>query len=271
MRALRLSELRPIVLKIGGSVLTDKNGELAARTAEMNRLVDEIQRANVQNLMIVHGGGSFGHPVAEKYGIKEGFKEENQKIGFAETHHVMTVLNGLFMDALVWCNVPAVSITPSSCITTRKGRIQTFDETPLKKLTKMGFVPVMYGDAVFDMDLGFTILSGDQLVSYLATRFNAERIIIGVDVDGLYDADPKVEKSAKMHKHLTLAELKMLQNKICKPTACDVTGGMLGKITELMPAIEQGIPTVIVNATKPNYIYRALKRETADGTLIEKV
>jgi isopentenyl phosphate kinase len=37
-----------------------------------------------------------------------------------------------------------------------------------------------------------------------------------------------------------------------------------------LPAIEQGIPTVIVNATKPNYIYKALKRETVDGTLIEK-
>jgi len=182
----------------------------------------------------------------------------------------MTVLNGLFMDALIWRNVPAVSITPSSCIITKKGRIQLFEENPLKTLLKMGFLPVMYGDAVFDTELGFTILSGDQLVSYIATRFNAERIIIGVDVDGLYDADPKVEKTAKMFRHLTLAELKTLQNKFGKPTACDVTGGMFGKIAELMPAIEQGIPTTIVNATKPNYIYKALKGEKVEGTLIEK-
>jgi len=270
MRVLRLSELKPVLLKIGGSVITDKSGELAARTKDMSRLVEEIQEANVQNLIIVHGGGSFGHPVAQKYAIKEGFKEESQKIGFAETHHVMTVLNGLFMDALIWRNVPAVSITPSSCIITKKGRIQCFEEDPLKMLLKIGFLPVMYGDAVFDTELGFTILSGDQLVSYIATRFNAERIIIGVDVDGLYDADPKVEKTAKMFRHLTLAELKTLQNKFGEPTACDVTGGMFGKIAELMPAIEQGIPATIVNATKPNYIYNALKGEKVEGTLIEK-
>jgi isopentenyl phosphate kinase len=270
MRVSKLSELKPIVLKIGGSVITDKNGELAARMQEMHRLVEEIQRANVRNLIIVHGGGSFGHPVAQQYAIKEGFREENQKIGFAETHHVMTVLNGLFMDALIWRNVPAVSITPSSCIITKKGRIQCFEEDPLKMLSKMGFLPVMYGDAIFDTELGFTILSGDQLVSYIATRFNAERIIIGVDVDGLYNADPRVEKTAKMFRHLTLAELKILQNKLGKPTACDVTGGMFGKIAELMPAIEQGIPATIVNATKPNYIYKALKGEKVEGTLIEK-
>jgi len=265
-----LSVLKPVILKIGGSVITDKKGELAARTQEMSRLVEEIRKASVQNLIIVHGGGSFGHPVAQKYAIKEGFKEENQKIGFAETHHVMTVLNGLFMDALIWNNVSAVSITPSSCVITKKGRIQRFEENPLIMLLRMGFLPVMYGDAVFDTDLGFTILSGDQLVSYIATRLNAERIIIGVDVDGLYDADPKGETNAKLFAHLTLKELKALQNRLGEPTACDVTGGMFGKIAELIPAIEQGISATIVNATKPNYIYKALKGEKVEGTLIEK-
>jgi len=270
MRVLRLSELKPTILKIGGSVITDKSGELTARMQDISRLAEEIQNANVQNLIIIHGGGSFGHPLARQYAITAGFKEENQRIGFAETHHVMTVLNGLFMDALIWHNIPAVSITPSSCIITKKERIHGFEENLLKMLLKLGFLPVMYGDAVLDTELGFTILSGDQLVSYIATRLNAERIIMGVDVDGLYDADPKVEKTAKMFKHFTLEELKKLRGKLGKPTACDVTGGMFGKIAELLPAIEKGIPVTIVNATKPNYIYKALKREKVKGTLIEK-
>lgn len=266
----RLSEIRPTILKIGGSVITDKNGELAARTQEINRLAEEIQKANIHNLIIVHGGGSFGHPSAERYAIKDGFKEDSQKIGFSETHHVMTVLNGLFMDSLIWHNVPAVSVTPSSCLLTENGRIRHFEDTLLRTLLKMGFTPVLYGDAVLDTKLGFTILSGDQIVSALATRLNAERIIMGVDVDGLYNADPKVEKTAKMFKHLTLEELKKLQNTIDKPAACDVTGGMFGKISELLPAIEHKIPVTIVNATKPNHVYKALDGETVEGTIVEK-
>jgi len=270
MREQGLSELKPIILKIGGSVITDKSGELAARMQDISRLAEEIRAANVKNLVIVHGGGSFGHPIAQKYGITAGFKQENQKIGFAETHHIMTVLNGLFMDALIWREVPAVSITPSSCIITKQGRIQCFEEAPLRILLKMGFLPVTFGDAVLDIELGFTILSGDQLVSHIATRFNAKQIIIGVDVDGLYDADPKVKKTAKRFTHLTLEELKKLQGNLGKPAACDVTGGMFGKIAELIPAIEKGIPVKIVNAAKPNYIYKALTEEKVEGTIIEK-
>ena len=270
MRASELNQRETVILKVGGSVITDKNNELAPQTQVMNRLAEEIQKANVKNLVIVHGGGSFGHPTAQKYAIKDGLKDDKQILGFAETHHVMTVLNGLFMDALVWHNIPAVSITPSSCMTTEMGRIKFFDETILKMLLKMGFLPVLYGDTTLDEKLGFTILSGDQIVSHIARKFDAERIIIGVDVDGLYDADPKVAENAKMYSHLTLQELKKLQDKLGEPTACDVTGGMFGKMTELVPAIEQGIPVTIVNGTKQDYIYKALSGEKVEGTIIEK-
>jgi isopentenyl phosphate kinase len=180
------------------------------------------------------------------------------------------VLNGLFMDALIWRNIPAVSITPSSCIITKNGRIQYFEDAPLKMMLKMGFLPVLYGDAVLDSSLGFAILSGDQLVSVLATKLNAERVIIGVDVDGLYNDDPKVKKSAKMFKHLTLEELWELQGKVSMSAASDVTGGMFGKMAELSKVVEQGIPVAIVNASKPDYIYKALKREKVKSTLIKK-
>ncbi len=209
-----MSEPKPTILKIGGSVITDKNGELSAKTGEIDRLTQEIRQANVKNLIIVHGGGSFGHPAAERYAIKSGYKEESQKIGFSQTHHYMTVLNGLFMDALIWHDVPSMSITPSSCIITENGRIRSFEDAPLRTLMKMNFTPVLYGDAVFDTKIGFTILSGDQLVSALALRFNATRIIMGVDEDGVYDADPKAQKTAKLFDHLTLPELRHLQPKL---------------------------------------------------------
>lgn len=270
MRELELSQAKLTILKIGGSVITDKSKELGAQMEVISRLADEICNANNQNLIIVHGGGSFGHPVAQKYSIKDGFKEENQIIGFAETHHVMTVLNGLFMDALIWRGFPAISITPSSCIMTCNGRICHFEDAPIRHLLKMSFTPVLYGDAVFDTSLGFTILSGDQLTAFLALQFNARNILIGVDVDGLYDSDPKTNAEAKMFEHLTLEELKKIQGRIGELNVCDVTGGMSNKIAELIPAVEQGIPVLIVNAAKPKSIYKALKGEKVKGTLIEK-
>lgn len=266
-----MSEKKPIILKIGGSVITDKNGELAARTEVINRLVEETQKAEIKNLIIVHGGGSFGHPTAQKYGIIRGLKEDSQKVGFAETHHVMTVLNGLVMDALVWHSIPAFSIAPSCCVVAENGRIRLCEDKILKSLLKMGIIPVLYGDVILDEKLGFTVLSGDQIVAYLAMKFDADKIVIGLDTDGLYDTDPKVTKNAKLYSHLTLSELDEVKSKLTGSIAADVTGGMLGKITELIPAIEHGIPVEMVNAAKPNRVYKALIGEKGEGTIIEKV
>jgi isopentenyl phosphate kinase len=266
----KLSEAKPIILKIGGSVITDKDGELAAKTEDINRIAEEIKRADAENLIIVHGGGSFGHPTAQKYGIKDGLKDPSQKLGFAETHHVMTVLNGLIMDALVWHEIPSLSITPSSVILTENGRIKFFDETVIRKCMQMGFVPVLYGDAVLDEKLGFTVLSGDQIVAYLAVKMKAEKIVIGVDTDGLYEADPKVDKTAKPYLKLNLEQLKKVQTKIGKAQTTDVTGGMAGKIAELIPAVEQGVNVQIVNATRNLRVLRGLTGERIEGTIIEK-
>lgn len=266
-----MNDAKPVILKIGGSAITDKTGLLAAKTDIINRLAEEIKRADLDNLIIVHGGGSFGHPSAQKYGIKDGYKEEpTQKLGFAETHHVMTVLNGLVMDALIWHEVPAISIAPSSCFITENAKVKFFDETVLKAMAKMVFTPVLYGDAVLDDKLGFTILSGDQLVTYLALKYKAEKIVIGVDTDGLFDFDPKTNPEAKPYKHLTLEELKKLQPKLGKAAGTDVTGGMQGKIAELIPAIDAGIPVTITGATKALSIYRALTDQSVLGTIIEK-
>src|SRR3990170_1555501 len=211
-----MSETRPVILKIGGSVITDKDGNLAAKTEVINRLAEEVAKANVKNLIVVHGGGSFGHPTAQKHGIKDGFRHDGQRIGFAETHHVMTVLNGLVMDAFVWHEIPAVSIAPSSCVITENGRIKQFEDAAFRVLLKMEFTPVLYGDTTVDEKLGFTVLSGDQLVTYLALKFNACKIIMAVDTDGLYDADPKADKNAKLYTYLTLVELKKIQENLTK-------------------------------------------------------
>lgn len=183
----------------------------------------------------------------------------------------MTTLNRLVVDSLIRHNIPAIAMPPSSCIITRAGRIDSFEERPLIKMLETGFLPVLYGDAVLDWNVAFTILSGDQLVSYLAMSLNAERIIIGADVDGLYTADPKTDPSAKRIPHLTPTGLKKLQQKVREPRVTDVTGGMLRKIEELIPAVEHGIPVIIVNATKPGNIYKALKGEQVVGTMIERV
>ena len=262
--------IKPTVLKLGGSVITDKEKPATANLEAIERLADEIARANVSSLILVHGGGSFGHPVAKQYNLTEGYGDPAQVTGFSETHRAMTKLNSLVMEALISRGVNAVVVQPSSCVVTKAGRIQSMEQKPMKRMMDMGLVPVLYGDVVLDSKKGFAILSGDQLVSSLAINFGASRIIMGGDVDGLYTADPKTSKSARLIQRVTLEELKAQKHDIEGSKATDVTGGMLGKMRELVPAIEQNIQALIVNATKPLRVYKALRGEEVVGTVIEK-
>ena len=261
---------KPTVLKLGGSVITVKDRDSTPNKKAIIRLAEEIARSDVKSLIIVHGGGSFGHPVAKQYKINKGYNDSSQIIGFSKTHQAMTTLNNLIIDSLIGQNIPAIEIQPSSCVITKSGRIQVMEQEPLTKLLRIGFVPVLYGDAVLDSDTGFAILSGDQLVSTLAIRLDACRIIIGADVDGICAADPKIDPSVKLFHHISLSELKKLQPNVGKAKATDVTGGMFGKIMELIPAIEQKIKVIIVNATKPNNVCKALKGEKVVGTIIKE-
>ncbi len=137
---------------------------------------------------------------------------------------------------------------------------------PMLKMLKTGFVPVMYGDVVPDLTLGFTILSGDQLIANLASDLAAKRIIVGVDVDGLYTADPKLDPKAQLIASLNLQELNRFQLAVGGSTSLDVTGGMFGKIAELMPIVEKGVEVIIINAGVPNRVYQALTNRGVVGT-----
>jgi len=262
-------DTKPIVLKLGGSAITDKTNLKTARPDVIERLAQEISDASISRLVIVHGGGSFGHPFAEKYRINDGYKNASQIIGFAETHEAMTELNKMVVEALIRHNIPAVSIAPSSFIVTKRRRIEKLDINIIAKLLDMKFVPILYGDAVLDSEQGFAILSGDQLITQLAIAFGAERIVIGVGVDGFYTADPSTP-DAKLIPRVSLGEMRTLLNRAGKSEATDVTGGMKQKIIELIPAIEHGIHAVMVNAATANNIRRTLRDQPVRGTVFIK-
>jgi len=258
------------VLKLGGSVITKKEKPLTANLKAIERLSREISEAKVSRIIFIHGGGSFGHPLAKQYALKEGYKEKSQLLGFSKTRQAMVTLNKLVVNALIRQNIAAVQLQPSAFVVTKSGRIGLIEEQPLRKLLEIGLMPVLYGDAVFDFDLGFTILSGDQLAATLAMKLGANQIILGIDVNGLHTSDPKSDPSARLIRRITLHELKNMLHEIEEAKVTDVTRGMLGKISELMPAVEKGIPALIVNAAKPNNIYKALKGEEVTGTTVVK-
>ncbi len=257
------------VLKLGGSVVTVKEEPMTPHTENIRRLAGEIASASPRGLVVVHGGGSFGHPLAKRHAISEGYSSPEQVPGFSRTHQAMVALNRIMVDTLLDASVPAVSVSPSSFIVTDGGRIGEVDFGTVQRFMESEMVPVLHGDAVLDRVKGFTILSGDQLAVRLALDLGADQLIFGADVDGVYTADPKLDPQARLIERLSLSELDEMVE-IGDALATDVTGGMLGKIREAASAVDAGIEVSIVNASEPGRVLKALRGENVTGTLLTR-
>jgi len=259
---------KPVVLKLGGSVITDKSREFTPNLTNISRLAKEIYRSGLKSLVLVHGGGSYGHPLAFKYGFSGEGVEERRVEGVSEIHLAMSRLNNIVTEEMIKAGVKAVGVHPSSCIVARSGKIELFEDEPIKGMLRCGLIPILFGDVVFDLERRFTIISGDQIVSTLAVKLNSPQIIIGTDVDGLYTRDPKLYPDAKLIRFIRLSELEEIRESIGESTVTDVTMGMYGKVNELLPAIERGVTVKVINATVPDRLFKALKNMEVLGTVI---
>jgi len=258
-----------VILKLGGSVITDKNKYMTADKKNIARLVKEIADARKKmkfDLIIVHGAGSFGHMPVKKHGIKDGIFNEKHKLGFADTNYSCTVLSQHIVAALLKEKIPAIVVTPLVVLSHSNKKMKDFDTKVVSTLLKSGYVPVMRGDVVLDDIIGGSISSGDEQVPYLANALHANKMIYGVDVDGIFTADPKTNKNAKLIPLITKSNITRVLSSLEEAKTHDVTGGMKGKITELLN--NASVPIYIVNARKPRCMKKILLNEKIEGTEI---
>lgn len=261
-----------MILKIGGSALTVKDAKKPTiDEINLERIADEISYYD-DDMIIVHGAGSYGHIHAKKYAIGEEIlnSEENQyKIeGLSRIQASVQLLNYMFVEKLIEKGIPAVGIKPSSFVMTDNHRISVCDTSIIRRYIDEGFVPVFYGDAVLDLNdaIKFAILSGDQITTYLAKEMKADRVILSSDVDGIYTDNPKTNPNAELMDIVTKdSKVTLTENK----NQADVTGGMAGKINELLTLAEEGIESLIINAEKEGNIRAAVSGQKVKGTLIK--
>src|SRR5258707_9570590 len=149
------------LIKLGGSLITDKRESQHFRADVTHRVAHEIASAMAAvpdlKLLIGHGSGSFGHVVAEKYGTIRGVRSAEDWRRFAEVATIARRLNSLVVEALVEAGLPVLSIQPSSSATCIDGKLTSMDIAPIQTALAHGLVPVIYGDVAIDSQRGGTI------------------------------------------------------------------------------------------------------------------
>jgi isopentenyl phosphate kinase len=221
-----------IVLKLGGSVITDKDrpetldGEALDLAADaVAAAVDGDPAATTEDLVVVHGGGSFGHHNASDHGVSTTAGTHDAG-AVHDIHGAMKTLNAFVCSRLLERRVSAVPIHPFSAGQRDEAGELHLPTEQIETLLEEGFVPVLHGDVIAHAGKGVTIVSGDELVTELARALDADRIGLCSTVPGVLDDDDAVID--RIDEYATVTAV------LGESESTDVTGGMAAKVRALL-------------------------------------
>jgi len=242
-----------ILIKLGGSIITNKEKPLSARRKTIDRILNQIKHIKEPKIL-VHGGGSYGHYWSVKYDMHTKPAKYDMR-GVSIVKNSMVDLNKIILDSAVKNRVNAYCLPPTDFMSVNKpvkNKILTMNE-----IAKSGLTPITYGDALWFGQKKSYILSGDVIMSIIAKTLRPRLSVFVLNVDGVY--------SDLKSKNL-IYDFKKEKPKISKNTI-DVTGGMSRKITEASKISRNGLKVFFVNGNKPKRIIDAVSGKKFEGTI----
>jgi isopentenyl phosphate kinase len=242
-----------ILIKLGGSIITNKEKPLSARRKTIDNILNQIKRIREPKIL-VHGGGSYGHYWSVKYDMHTKPAKYDMR-GVSIVKNSMIDLNKIILDSAVKNRINAYCLPPTDFMNGNKpikNKILTINE-----IAKSGLTPVTYGDALWFGQKKSYILSGDAIMSMIGKILKPRLSIFILDVDGVYSNT----KSKKLIRDFKKEKPIISKNKI------DVTGGMTRKITEATNMSKSGLKVFFVNGNKPKRILDAVSGKKFEGTI----
>jgi len=150
-------------------------------------------------------------------------------------------------------------IPPFPLASLTDGKIENFPLEVIKKTLNSGHAVITHGDVCYDSIRGASILSGDTIMTYLATQLKASSVFVGTDVDGVLDANPNENPNAKIIPIISENNKEEALRVAGPSNSTDVTGGMAKKIHDLFLISQLGIEVVIFNLSAPGRLKGLLK------------
>ncbi len=250
--------MKPMILvKLGGSVITDKGRYRTFDRETTGRLAAEIA-ASGEKVLLVHGAGSFGHMLAKEHRLHLGITDRSQLMGASKVMSDVRELDLEVCRCLSENGLPVVPLPPASCAIMCDGSLETLDLEVFRRYMGREMVPVTYGDVVWDAARGMSICSGDQLMMVLAKEFHPSKVIFVTDVDGVYTIDPKQDPTAKLIERVDRDILDSLPR---TARNVDVTGSIFAKIQYMIEMAGTTSECLVMNGKVPGRLEAALRGE----------
>lgn len=179
---------RRILLKLTGEALLGAHTFGFSREALQHYAtqIKEIVALNVQVGIVLGGGNLFRGRTIKDLGINAITAD---KIGM-----LSTIINALaFRDFLIEENMKAIVLSAREI----PGMVEGFEQQKAVRYLEEGFVVLFAGGT------GNPLVSTDSAASLRAIEIQADILLKGTNVDGVYNADPSHNPHAKLYHHIS--------------------------------------------------------------------
>jgi isopentenyl phosphate kinase len=154
------------VVKLGGSSITFKERTFSVDEDALSNISSALSNFNGR-LFVVHGGGSWGHPVAAAHGLSS-FSYSNDIRGASRTRLAMLELTKRVQRSLIDHGLNVFFFPPQHLESMLND---------LEGIYQLKAVPLTYGDVIYEREKGYRIIGGDEIISRLAASQKINRVL----------------------------------------------------------------------------------------------
>lgn len=238
-----------IVIKIGTSTLAHKTGRLNIRRMEnLVKVIADLQNGGRQVTLVSSGAIGLG---MSKLGMQTRPTETRLKqacaaVGQCELMYIYDKLFGEYNLTVAQLLLTKYNIDSPR----RQNVVNTFEQ-----LLSRNVIPVVNeNDTVAIDELELEFGENDTLAAHVALLCKADMLVILSDIDGFYDANPKLDPNAKLIPVVNeiTDEVRQLAGGAVSGLG---TGGMITKLNAAEMTMAEGIDTVLLNGRNPKILY----------------
>ena len=246
------SDAKRIVVKIGTNILTKDSGVDTGYVRRVARQISELLRTGRQVVIVSSGAIGMGSGQLEKAG-----KVKNIKMRQAYAAIGQPLLMAEWRKSFLRYGVTVAQVLVTAEVLNHRKTYLNLRNS-IETLLKLGVVPVLNeNDSVSTDEIGSAFGDNDKLSALVASKIDADVLIMLSDIDALYDKDPR--KSAQARAIAAVYEITedIIRSAGGRGSGLG-TGGMKTKIEAAKIAADAGCRMVLANGRAKNVVGRIM-------------
>ena len=258
------SRIRRVVVKVGTATLSKGAGIDSDYVDSMAAQLVALQKSGRQVLLVTSGAIGLG---AGELGLLERPTDVRMRQACAAIGQP-TLMNE-YKRAFGVYRVPVGQILlTNDVLSDRQGYLNL--RSTVETLLSLGGIPVFNeNDTISIAEISRAFGDNDRLSALVASKIDADLLIILSDIDALYDKDPRKFPDAKRLSVVEKITPEIVEGAGAAGSAFS-TGGMKTKIRAVLIAEKGGCTTVLAHGREPNVVGRILAGEELGTVFLAK-